>query len=146
MDDVHHAKVFMIEDVAMENESADIVSTEVDADFDVGIRVSSVTVPVGNFDHIEILAEDGGSGRISIDFEIVLRLHKEMHLVKMEFVIFEGMVFDGPFLDGALGGGDRWRRVGIKDLLRLACDDHEKLRWLNFVEIDEAFRGDGGGG
>ena len=132
----------MTENVAVKHEGAYVVPAEIDTKLDIGKRMRGISVPAGNFDHIEILAGDAGCGPNAIDGEIVLRFDEEVQLVKVKFVIFFGVILDGPLLDSALSSDDVGTSVGIEDVLRFSEDVHEKGSGLNLVEEDGSLDGD----
>ena len=120
----------MSEDVAMEDEVADVGSTEVREYLDLRVRNDWFAVVVGagrwvdaallwrrttaerHLDHIQELAVDGWRLLTAVDLEVVLGQNHEMDLVLVQFVVLAGVVLDDPFLHGSLGGDDR-RRVVI---------------------------------
>ena len=120
----HHAKVLMSEDVAVEDEIADVHSAEVHKHLDLWVRNDWIAVSVNaswwgvaivrrrrtvaerNLDHVKELAVDGRCLHAAVGFEVVLLEHLEMDLVLMEFVVFLSAVLDDPLLHGSLGGDD----------------------------------------
>jgi hypothetical protein len=70
LDDVHHSQVFMVEDVAVEDEASNVLSTEVNQKRDAGVRMCGVTVPCRHFDHIQILAGSAGACGVAVDAKL----------------------------------------------------------------------------
>jgi hypothetical protein len=120
----------------VENEVANVMSTEVDTERDAG--KCGFSVPERNLDHVEVLAGDSGRR-----FEIILRFHQKMQLMEVELVVFGRAVLDGPFLDRALGGDDVGGTVGIEHMFWLPFHIHEKRCRLDFIEKHRAPYGDG---
>src|SRR5262249_46645413 len=110
--DRHHAEVLMSEDVAMEDEIADVLSAEIHEHLDVRVRndgfavatnasgrvVAAVrrrrTTAVHILDHVEPLAVDARCLLAAVGFKVVLRQHQEMDLVLVEFVVLLSVVLD----------------------------------------------------
>ena len=73
-DDVHHAQILVAYDVTVENEVANVISTEIDTERDARKWVAGILVPERNLDHVEVLT--GDSGRLSgpVQLEIIVGL------------------------------------------------------------------------
>jgi hypothetical protein len=121
----------MIEDVTVEDEGPNIRSAKINQQFDIRERVIGIAVPSGNFDHVEILAGHRRCLLLPVDLEVVLRLHQEVELMKVEFMIFLSMIFYSPLFHRPLRCSDRRCRIGIEDLLRLPATTMKN--WVGWI-------------
>ena len=114
----------MSEDMAMEDEIADVHSAEVHEHLDLWVRNNWIAVGVDasgwgvaivrwrrtiaerNLDHVEELAVDGRRLHAAVGFEVVLLQHLEMDLVLVEFVVLLSAILNDPLLHGSLGSDD----------------------------------------
>ena len=90
-DDRHHAAIFVIEDMAVIDEVADVRSSKIHPHRDTGIWTSSL--PKWDVNRIEDLLIFRGD-RLTIPCH-----EREMDLVHVEFVIFFRAILDDPILD-----------------------------------------------
>ena len=111
LDDVHHALILVAEDVTVEDEVANVASTEIDKERDAGECVVGILVPGRNLDRVEVLASESRRLLGPIQLEIILRFHEKMLLMDVEYVVLGRAVLDNPLFDRALGrhdvGGER---------------------------------------
>ena len=126
LDDVHHARILVAEDVTVEDEVANVASTEVDKERDAGEWVVGVLVPGRNLDRVEVLASESRRLLGPIQLEIILRFHEKMQLMDVEYVALGRAVLDNPLFDRALGRHDVGGSVGIEYVFRLPFHSHEK--------------------
>src|SRR5689334_22732390 len=100
-----------------------------------------VSVPERNLNHIRVLTGHRGSLDRAIDLEVVLRLHQEVKLVKVEGVVFQSSVLNNPSFDSALRGNDVRRRVRIENMLGHTLDGHEERACrVDFVKEHRTLR------
>src|SRR6202035_4397891 len=114
------------EDVTVEDEAANVASTEIDKEPDVGVCVVGILVPGRNLDRVEVLASESRRLLGPIQLEIILRFHEKMQLMDVEYVGLGRAVLDNPFFDRALGRHDVGGSVGIEYVFRLPFHSHEK--------------------
>src|SRR5712664_413737 len=130
--DRHHSQVFVSEDMAVEDESADVWSAEVHEQLDLRVRYHWVTVRVDtsrwlnttanrrrtgairDLNHVQKLAVDARRLPATVDLEVVLRQHLEVNLVLVQFMVFPRVVLDDPLLHRPLRRDDRRRVVVVK--------------------------------
>src|SRR6516162_8157020 len=85
-----------------------------------------VAVPIRDLNHVRELPRDGRRLPRTIHLEVVLRLHKEMDLVHMELMVFEGLVLNRPPFHRSLRSNNRRWIVVIEWLWRLALNGYEE--------------------
>src|SRR5580692_11682388 len=115
---VHHAKIFVKQDMAVKHEGAGnrgIAEIKATLDAVVGMTWS---LPEGNLIGVAQLRRDG----LSIHFG-----KQEMDLVDVEIMGLEGVVFDDPVFDGADMSGDCGLLVGFENLLFLSVNRDVEL-------------------
>ena len=132
-DDRHHPLILVVEDVAMIDEVADILSAKIQPHRHARILVVWISVPEWNVDHVEQLPLQRLYRLAAVLLEIILRHHHEMDLVDVEFVILLRAVLDRPVLDRALRRLDSGRIVGRENHRRRSVDGYEKLRLIRIL-------------
>ena len=101
----------------MIDEVADVGSPEIHAKSDA--RIGALAAPVGDVDHVAVLAVEAGLPSLCD--------HEEVNLVDVELVIFARAIFDGPVFHRALRGDDGRRIVGVEEFGRCAVDRDEEI-------------------
>lgn len=128
----------MSEDVAVEDEVADIRSAEVHLGVHLRIRDHWVAIRIHTsrwlgrtrwwrtaaewyLNHVCKLTSDGRrllavarEGRVAVFLEVELGLHLEVNLVLVQFVVFSGVILDMPKLHGPLRRNNGGRVVVVK--------------------------------
>src|SRR5258708_32343901 len=115
--DVHEAKVLVPKNVAVKDESANVISAEVDAEPDTGIGMGGVAIPIGNFNHVQVLASDSRRLLVTVDRKIVLRFNQEVKLVEVKFVILQRVILHRPLLHSPLSRRNGGRRAPVDEHL-----------------------------
>jgi len=62
----------MIQDVAVENKRANVWTTEIDPQCDARKGMRGVAIPIGDFDHVQVLTQDSGRRYVPVDLKIIL--------------------------------------------------------------------------
>jgi hypothetical protein len=108
---VHHAQILVVKYVTVKDEIANVRPPEVNTECDARVRVAEISIPGRHLDHVQVLADNRGRLRVSIELEVVLGFDQKVKLVEVKLVVFERPVLDDPLFHSSLGGHDVGRKI-----------------------------------